>query len=158
MTDFVKPVVSMPGSERIARAPMGARVIIHATAEQTAGAFGIWETLVPPGKGPEPHSHDRETECFRVLTGVFRFRCGDEEFIAHPGTTVVLPPHVEHAWVNISDEPGRIFAFVTPGGFEHLFMDIEATGADTPAKIAVLEARYGVSNAETAKLATAADR
>lgn len=154
MMEFIKAAVSLPHKQRIAKAPMGARVIIHATSEETGGAFGIWETLVPPGMGPEPHSHARETECFQVLTGTFVFRCGGEELIAPPGTTVVLPPRVEHSWTNISDEPGRVFAFATPGGLEHMFMDIEATGADTPAKIAVIEARYGVTNAETAKLAT----
>lgn len=45
---------------------------------------------------------------------------------------------------------------MTPGGFERMFMDIAATGADTPAKIAVIETTYGVSNEETAKLATGA--
>ena len=152
MMDFIKAVVSAPGKQRMAKAPMGAPIIIHATAEETNGAFGIWETLVPPGMGPEPHSHRTETECFHVIAGVFRFRCGDEELEAHPGATVVLPPRIEHAWTNISDETGRVFAFVTPGGLEHMFMDIEASGADTPAKIAAIEARYGVSNAETAKL------
>lgn len=152
MMDFIKAAVSLPGKQRIAKAPMGARVIIHATSEETGGAFGIWETRVPPGQGPSPHTHSRETECFHVIKGIYRFRCGDEEFEAHPGATVVLPPHVEHSWTNISDEVGQVFAFVTPGGFEHMFMDIEATSADTPAKIAVLEAKYGVSNEETAKL------
>lgn len=156
MTAFNKAAVSLPGKERIAKAPMGARVIIHATAEETGGAFGIWETRVPPGQGPTPHAHSRETECFYVVKGVYRFRCGDEEFEAHPGATIVLPPHVEHSWTNISDEVGQVFAFVTPGGFERMFMDIAATGADTPAKIAVIETTYGVSNEETAKLATGA--
>ena len=76
MADFTKAVVSMPGKERFARAPFGGRVIIHATAEETGGAFGMWETFTPPGQGPAPHTHTRETEMFRVISGIYRFRCG----------------------------------------------------------------------------------
>ena len=116
MTSFSRAVVSRPGEERVAKTPFGAKIIIHATAEETGGAFGMWETFTPPGQGPAPHMHTRETEVFRVIRGFYRFRCGDEEFDAPPGTVVVLPPYVPHSWRNISDEPGQMFATVTPGG------------------------------------------
>ncbi|MEP9372861.1 cupin domain-containing protein [Mesorhizobium sp. KR1-2] len=149
MSHFVKAVVSTPGHQRIARTPFGARVVIHATAAETNGAFGMWETFTPPGQGPAPHTHTRETEVFRVVKGVYRFRCGGEEFDAPPGTVVTLPPFVEHSWKNISDEDGQMFAVVSPGGCERLFIDIEATGADTPEKVAVIEARLGIINEAT---------
>lgn len=152
MTAFEKAVVSVPGRERIATTPFGSRVIIHATAADTNGAMGIWETHVPPGHGPAPHMHTRETEVFRVLEGVYRFRCGEEEFEVGAGAVVVLPPNVPHGWRNISDKPGRMFAFVAPGGFEQLFIDIEASNADTPEKIAVIEARLGLVNEATEAL------
>jgi quercetin dioxygenase-like cupin family protein len=147
--NFDRAVVSIPGKERTALNPFGAPIVIHATAADTDGALGMWETFTPPGKGPAPHTHTRETEIFRVIRGTYRFRCGDEEFDAKPGTVVALPPHVQHSWVNISDEPGQMFVIVSPGGCEQLFIDIEATGADTPAKIAVIEARLGLINADT---------
>jgi hypothetical protein len=53
------------------RAPHGSPILIHATAEESGGALGMWETLVPPGKGPAPHIHTREAEVFRVITGRF---------------------------------------------------------------------------------------
>ena len=154
MAGFEKAVVSRPGKERVAKTPFGANVVIHATAEETGGAFGMWETFTPPGQGPAPHTHTRETEVFRVIRGFYRFRCGDEEFDAPPGTVVVLPPYVPHSWRNISDEPGQMFATVTPGGCERLFIEIEATGADTPEKIAAIEAGLGIVNDETEKLST----
>lgn len=150
---FDTAVVSAPGKERTAQTPFGAPVVIHATAAETNGALGMWETFTPPGKGPAPHTHTRETEIFRVIRGLYRFRCGDEEFDAAPGTVVALPPHVQHSWVNISDEPGQMFVIVSPGGCEQLFIDIETTGADTPTKIAVIEARLGLINDETKALA-----
>ncbi len=48
MLSFQEAVVSMPGRERIARTPFGAQVVIHATAAETGGAFGMWETFTPP--------------------------------------------------------------------------------------------------------------
>lgn len=152
MSDFRKAVISMPGRERLAKAPHGAKVVIHATAAETDGAFGMWETFTPPGKGPAPHTHTRETEVFRVVRGTYRFQCGDEEFDAPAGTVVVLPPHVRHSWRNIGSEPGQMFAIVTPGGFEQLFLEIEATGVDAPDKIASIEARLGIVNDETLAL------
>ena len=153
MASFDRAVVSMPGKERIAKTPFGARIVIHATAEETNGAFGMWETFTPPGQGPAAHTHTRETEVFRVIRGLYRFRCGEDEFDAPPGTVVVLPPNVRHSWRNISDEPGQMFATVTPGGCERLFIEIEATGADTPEKVAEIEASLGIINHETEKLA-----
>jgi hypothetical protein len=42
-----------------------------------------------------------------------------------------------------------MFAIVTPGGCERLFIDIEATGARTPEEIAVIERRLGIINEAT---------
>ncbi|CDX29412.1 conserved hypothetical protein [Mesorhizobium sp. ORS 3359] len=152
-TGFGRCVVSIPGAERVARTPFGARIVIHATAAETGGAFGMWDTFTPPGQGPAPHTHTRETETFRVLRGTYRFWCGADQFDAPAGTVVVLPPHIRHAWRNISDEPGQMFGLVTPGGCEQMFIEIERSQADTPAKIAVIEARYGIQNDETIALA-----
>lgn len=152
MPDFSNAVASIPGRERIARAPHGAKVVIHATTVDTAGVFGSWETFTPPGKGPAPHTHTRETEIFRVIKGVYRFRCGDEEFDAGPGSVVFLPPNVEHGWINVSDELGQMFAIVSPGGFEQLFIEIDATGAETDEEVARIERRLGIVNDATRAL------
>lgn len=67
MAAFTKAVVSIPGQQRKTRAPFGAEVVIQATAEETGGAFGMWETFTPPGQGPALNTHTRETEMFRVV-------------------------------------------------------------------------------------------
>jgi mannose-6-phosphate isomerase-like protein (cupin superfamily) len=152
VAQFEKAVLSATGRERIARTPFGAKIVIHATAEETGGALGMWETFTPPGQGPAPHIHTRETEVFRVIRGLYRFRCGEEEFDAPAGTVVTLPPFVPHSWRNIGDEPGQMFAIVTPGGCERLFLDIEAAGARTPEAVAVIERRLGIINDATRAL------
>jgi mannose-6-phosphate isomerase-like protein (cupin superfamily) len=149
MTAFRKAVISTPGKERITRTPFGDRIVIHATAQETNGAYGMWETFPEPGKGPALHTHTRETECFRVVRGTYRFRCGEDEFDVSVGAVVVLPPHVPHSFRNIGEAPGQMFVVVTPGGFEQFFCEIEAAAANTPQKVAVIEKRFGVTSVAT---------
>lgn len=152
MVQFTKAIVSKPGQERIAPAPFGGHVVVHATAEETGGAVGMWETFTPPGKGPHDHTHTRETEIFRVIRGTYRFRCGDDEFDAQPGAVVVMPPNVPHGFRNTGDEPGQMLVTVTPGGFEQMFFEIGETGANTLDAIATIEAKFGIINAQTKAL------
>lgn len=152
MATITRAIRSLPGAERIARTPFGGKIIVHVTADQSKGAFGIWETVTPPRKGPMPHTHTREAEIFRVLEGKYQVRCGDEEFEAPTGSLIVLPPNVEHSWFNSADTPGRMLATVVPGGFEQIFLEIEATNADTIFKVAQIEARLGIMNEITREL------
>lgn len=144
MPVFDKPLASLPGQERIVRNSHGGKVFIHATAAETGGALGMWETFSDPGTGPHWHTHTRETEAFRVIAGRYRFWCGDTVLDAGAGATITLPPHVPHRWQNISDEPGRMLAIVTPGGFEQMFIELERIGANTSAEVLAIEAALGI--------------
>lgn len=154
MSSFNNAVVSMPGAQREARTPFGTPVILHATGAETGGAFGIWETITPPGAGPAAHMHTREAEIFRVLEGTYRLWCGDTPPIDAPaGTVVVLPANVPHHWRNIGKTTGRMMGVVTPGGFEQMFLELAALGSSDPGEVAKVEIRYGIVNDETRKLA-----
>lgn len=98
----------------------GSLMIIKARAADTAGALGITEGHFPEGFGPPLHVHHREDETIYVLEGRMRFRQGDEEFVAGPGTLVWGPRGVPHAF---KVEPGgaRALVIVTPGGLEEMF-------------------------------------
>jgi quercetin dioxygenase-like cupin family protein len=150
---FNRAVVSLPDGPKRGRAPHGSPILVHATAEQTGGAFGMWETFVPPGKGPTSHTHTRETEVFRVISGTFRFWCGDDVFEAPAGTVVTLPPHIPHSWINIGDSMGQVMAIVSPAGCEQLFIEIAKLDHPTPRDVALIEKRLGIYNEETQKLA-----
>jgi mannose-6-phosphate isomerase-like protein (cupin superfamily) len=145
--------VSAPGNERVAVTPFGARMFIHALASETGGTFGVWDTFTAPGEGPAPHTHTRETEMFRVVASTYRFWCGGEVFDAPPGTIIILPRYVEHAWRNIGSEMGQMLGIVTPGGCEELFREIAALGPGATARqIASIEDRHGIINDETRRL------
>jgi quercetin dioxygenase-like cupin family protein len=151
MQTFNRAIASLPGQERVVRNSHGGRVFIHATAAETAGALGMWETFSDPGTGPHWHTHTSETEAFRVIAGRYRFWCGDEVLEADVGATIALPPHVPHRWENISDAPGRMLAIVTPGGFEQLFIELERTGAKTRDEVLAIETALGIVDSALAE-------
>jgi mannose-6-phosphate isomerase-like protein (cupin superfamily) len=103
-------------------------------------------------QGPHDHTHTKETELFRVIRGFYRFRCGGDEFDAHPGAVVVMPSNIPHSFLNIGDEPGQMLVTVAPGGFEQMFFEIGKTGPQTIEAIAAIEAKFGIVNAQTTAL------
>jgi quercetin dioxygenase-like cupin family protein len=96
-----------------------------ALSHQTAEQFAFIETELPPDASVERHQHP-EAEMFYILAGQFRFWIADDEegVECGPGAFLLVPPHVEHAFANAGDGPGRIFGMLTPArpdGLESLF-------------------------------------
>jgi hypothetical protein len=57
-----------------------------------------------------------------VLEGQIRFRVGDDEFVAGPGTWVWQPRGVPQAF-KVESESARALVIFTPGGLERMFED-----------------------------------
>jgi quercetin dioxygenase-like cupin family protein len=98
----------------------GSLIQIKARAEDTGGALGLVEGVFPRGFGPPLHVHTREDEAFYIIEGEIRFRQGEQEFVAGPGTWVWGPRGVPHAF-KIESKQARALVVVTPGGFERMF-------------------------------------
>jgi mannose-6-phosphate isomerase-like protein (cupin superfamily) len=125
------------------------------SAEQTGGAYSLFEGLVPPRDGTPPHIHHREDECFYVLEGEFEFSVGDDTLLAEAGTLVYIPRGTLHAFRNVGEEPGRLLISQTPGGLhERFFEEAGEAAADTRIppvpkgspdfeRIAAIAAKYG---------------
>jgi quercetin dioxygenase-like cupin family protein len=107
----------------------GGLMEIKARAADTGGALGALEgRFFEQGYGPPLHVHSREDEIAYVLGGEIRFRRGDEEFVAGPGTWVWHPRGVPHSFKVESDGARALFLF-TPGGLEQMFEDGGAPAA-----------------------------
>jgi quercetin dioxygenase-like cupin family protein len=104
------------------------RMTIKAFAEDTGGAFGLIESRIAAGASPPLHIHRREDESFYVLAGRIRFRCGEEDILAGPGSFVFLPRDVPHTFVVEGDDEARVLTLMTPGGGERFFL----AGGRTP--------------------------
>jgi len=98
----------------------GSLMKIKARAEDTGGALGLVEGSFYKGFGPPLHVHSREDEAFYLLEGQIRFRQGDDEFVAGPGTWVWGPRGVAHSF-KVESERARALVLVSPGGFERMF-------------------------------------
>jgi quercetin dioxygenase-like cupin family protein len=104
------------------------RMTVKATAGTTGGAYGLVESWITAGASPPLHVHGREDEAFWVLEGRLRFRCGERDIAAGPGSFVFLPRDVPHTFVVEGDETAHILTLLTPGGGEAFFLD----GGRTP--------------------------
>jgi quercetin dioxygenase-like cupin family protein len=102
---------------------VGELIAILATAEQTAGAFALMESVLAQGAEPPPHVHHREDESFFVLEGELSVRVGEDTFSASPGSFVFCPRDVPHLLTLHSDQV-RALTLVTPGGLESFFMEL----------------------------------
>jgi quercetin dioxygenase-like cupin family protein len=120
------------------------RITFKATAATTGGLFGLFEVLAPPGDSPPLHIHRRDDESFFVVEGQLRFRCGERDIAAAPGSFVFLPRGVPHTFLVEGTANARLLGLLTPGGGEQFFVDAgrpaESDGLpqETPPDMAVL--------------------
>src|SRR5690606_36029208 len=143
MTEFTFPALNMAGDARRINAFGGMDLRIPSAA--TNGQISIWESIAGPDMGPPMHVHTREDEMFYVLSGTFRFWCGEETFVGGPGTNMVLPRNIPHTYKNVGTTEGRILAAAIFGGFENFFIEVESSPAKDPATLDAIAAKYGLS-------------
>ena len=109
---------------------LGTLMTLKASGEQTRGAFGLIEQVLPPGFAPPRHVHHNEDEAFYLLEGEASFTCGDQTVKARPGTYIFFPRGVPH-WFRIEGtEPARLLQLNMPAGVEHFFMEVGEPAAE----------------------------
>ena len=121
-TDVARPFSTAPGEGETTWFQPN-RMVLKASADTTGGAFGLLESWVRAGSSPPLHVHHREDESFWVLEGRVRFRAGDLDLEAGPGSFVFLPRDVPHTFVVEGDEDAHLLTLLTPGGGERFFLD-----------------------------------
>ncbi|MBF4518427.1 cupin domain-containing protein [Flavobacterium sp. ANB] len=125
------------------------RIII--SGKQTNGEYAVIEMSVPPGAGPNPHSHADFLETFYVLEGEVSFKSEDGTYIAKQNSFVNIPKGgIVHGFKNLSDKPAKLLCTVTPAGLDDLFEEIAGyleTNSDneieTKEKINSIFEKYG---------------
>ncbi len=100
---------------------------LKASHRSTGGALSVFETTI--GAGPPLHVHDREDECFYVLSGELSVRCGGDTFDATAGSFVFLPRGRAHRfWAE--GQPATLLLITVPGGIEDYFHHINNASDD----------------------------
>jgi quercetin dioxygenase-like cupin family protein len=136
-------------SERVTllQGPLGAALMLG--GDQTGGRLSLLEhPLAPRALGSPLHTHRDEDEYSVVLDGVVGVQIGKQAIDATPGTVLVKPRGVPHAFWNPGDQPARLLEIISPAGFEQYFADLadimSGPGSPDPGRLADLAGRYGL--------------
>lgn len=107
-------------------------IVYLAVAEDTGGAYSVFENKMAPGAGPPMHVHTREDEAFYVLDGSFDVQIGERSYAATRGWFGFGPRNVPHAFKATGTAPATMLVIVSPAGFEHFFDDLAEATAVPP--------------------------
>ena len=93
-----------------------------ATAQETGGAFLIFEDDLDGGKVTPLHLHPEADETFYMLEGEILLHIDGHERRLGAGGIAVLPRGVPHAYV-VTSPKARMLCFQTPGSGEAFYLD-----------------------------------
>jgi mannose-6-phosphate isomerase-like protein (cupin superfamily) len=145
MTDkTLRPVILRPGEGR--SIDLGNfRMVVKATAEDTADAFTLLEADEPPGFGPPMHIHHDAAEAFYVVAGEYIIFIRDEEFRCPAGSFIYIPSGVPHGF-RVGSVPSRKLNIYTPAAMLGYFDDLSAAIANGEAdeELARIAERHNV--------------
>src|ERR671911_1829536 len=102
---------------------VGVLATIKATAEQTDGRYALVEILAPDGYGSVLHVHHQEDEGFYILEGEMTFYVGDQTIKARPGSFLLGPKDVPHAF-SVDSGPAKLLFVLSPAGMEGLIREM----------------------------------
>jgi quercetin dioxygenase-like cupin family protein len=108
-----------------------------ATAEETGGAFLIFEDALDGGKATPLHTHPDADETFVMLDGVVRLHIDGQSRDLGAGGIAVIPRGVPHAFL-VTSAQARMLCLQTPGSGEPFYRDasepavagVQATAVD----------------------------
>ena len=103
---------------------LGTLSTTKATGEQTGGAFGLVEQLIPAGFATPYHVHHAEDEGFYLLEGDVTFICDGQELAARPGAYIFGPRGIPHGFRVEGSTPARMLFLASPSGFEQFVEEV----------------------------------
>ena len=108
----------------------GGILTMKATADETGGAFLLFEDLMTLGKTTPLHIHADEDESLYVLDGEIVVHINGENHAMGPNGVAVAPRGVAHAFL-VTSETARVLTLLTPGSAEPFYRGAsEPAGAD----------------------------
>ena len=125
---------------------LGLPTYLRATGQATNGAFGLVESVMPPGFASPYHTHHREDEAFYVVEGEMAFVCDGQWTLASPGTFVYGPRNLPHGFTVLGDAPARMLLLCTPAGFDQFVVELSEPAPAPPdmAKLMAVAATYHI--------------
>lgn len=105
----------------------GGLLTMKASAEETGGAFLLFEDLMAQGKTTPLHLHTNEDEALYVLEGEILVHIDGTDHPVGPNGLAVAPRGVPHAFL-VTSPTARVLTLLTPGSAEAFYR-----GASEPA-------------------------
>jgi quercetin dioxygenase-like cupin family protein len=121
------PIVRAEGEGEHLRFYGGGVLTIKATAEETGGAFLLFEDFMSHGKTTPLHVHANEDETLYVIEGEILVHIDGSDHQVGPRGVAVAPRGVPHAFL-VTSETARVLTLQTPGSAEAFYR-----GASEPA-------------------------
>lgn len=125
------PLVNVPGAGRRFWGPGGDQYEFRVTGEQSGGSTFILHAEVPPGGGPPPHIHTRESESYYVEAGELLFSLGEETKTVKAGDVVHIPKGTVHTFTNKGTTLAKMMVVFAPAGMEGWFEEVLVAVSDT---------------------------
>lgn len=119
---------------------LGALVSIQASAEQTGGAFNLFDVLLPTGYETPLHIHYAEDVGIHVLAGSIDIFWGEERRPAQAGSFFYQPRGLPHGFRVTGAPPARILYLTFPARFDAFV--IERSKPISDSETLILEAHY----------------
>jgi quercetin dioxygenase-like cupin family protein len=109
----------------------GGVLTMKATAEETDGAFLLFEDLMSQGKTTPLHAHANEDEALYVLEGEILVHIDGKNHPVGPRGVAIAPRGVPHAFL-VTSPTARVLTLQTPGSAEAFYRGAsEPASADT---------------------------
>jgi quercetin dioxygenase-like cupin family protein len=115
----------MASSDPIAHGPGEGELVRTSVLKADRPELTLLEFEVSPGGGTDLHFHKLHSDSFYVLEGELEFRVGGVTVHGVPGTYVLAPPGVHHAFRNTGPEPARALNLHAPGGFAQYLREVD---------------------------------
>ena len=127
MKDEEKKVTAVNPSEGEKIRIAGGEYRIILSGKQTGGSHAVIEMCVPPGAGPNPHSHPDFEETFYVLEGEVEFKSESGSYTAKENSFVRIPKGgTVHGFKNRTDKMVILLCTVIPAGLDDFFQEASA--------------------------------
>lgn len=147
MTEKEKKVTATGPDEGEKVRMAGGEYRIILSGKQTGGSHAVIEMCVPPGAGPNPHSHPDFEETFYVLEGEVEFKSeSGGSYTAKENAFIRIPKGgTVHGFKNRSDKQARLLCTVIPAGLDDFFQEISAFMASDPAETEIKQTMVQLS-------------
>lgn len=118
----METVISPAGDGKLFAMGPGNLLRYKVLTGETGGVFECFEREVPPHTvGADAHLHRNSIETFYVVSGTATVLCGDSIADHGPGSMLVIPVNIVHAFANRSDEPMKVLISFHPGWNHHTY-------------------------------------